>query len=217
MVIFPSVGHLLHGSAVKDIERGQLAEISPELWQNDTSVAKNSWGYTKGNEYKKSRDIICDLVDVVSKNGALLLNIGPMADGTIPDEDKKIIQAVGAWLRVNGEAIYDTTYWKTFGEGPTVVEEGHFTDSNRDEFTSEDIRFTAKADKIYATILKWPENGVVKIKSLGNHNKYLKSTIRNVSILGHHVDPLFELRDSLEVRADIKAADTPVVLKISID
>ena len=79
----------MHGSVVKDIERGQLSGISTDFWQNDTSVANNSWGYTEGNIYKKPESIIQDLVDVVSKNGAFLLNIGPKADGTIPEEDTK--------------------------------------------------------------------------------------------------------------------------------
>ena len=207
----------VHGSVVKDIERGQLASISPDFWQNDTSVAKNSWGYTVGNEYKESVEIICDLVDVVSKNGALLLNIGPKADGTIPEEDRQILLDVGNWLKVNGEAIYNTTYWKVFGEGPTEVPEGHFTDTQRQEFTSEDIRFTSKADNIYTIVMKWPSDGLVRIKSLGSDDRYLKSTIKNIEILGHNVNPLFELRDTLEVYANIKADDKPVVLKINID
>ena len=74
---------------MNDLERGQLDHITPDLWQNDTSVAKNSWGYTIGNDYKKPSDVVLDLIDVVSKNGALLLNIGPKPDGTIPEEEIK--------------------------------------------------------------------------------------------------------------------------------
>ena len=143
----------VHGSAVKDLERGQLDHITPDLWQNDTSVARNSWGYTEGNDYKKPSDIVLDLVDVVSKNGALLLNIGPKPDGTIPAEDTQILREIGKWLKVNGEAIYGTRYWKVFGEGPTVVPEGHFTDTYEKKFTSEDIRFTSRGNHIYATVL----------------------------------------------------------------
>jgi alpha-L-fucosidase len=118
-------------SAVLDLERGQLADIRPLFWQNDTSVAKNSWGYTEGNDYKTAASLIGDLVDVVSKNGALLLNIGPRADGTIPREDQDLLLEIGKWLSVNGDAIYGTRPWKVFGEGPTQVTEGAFTDTQR--------------------------------------------------------------------------------------
>lgn len=208
----------VHGSAVHDIERGQLSSISPFFWQNDTSVAKNSWGYTVGNEYKQSHEIVCDLVDVVSKNGALLLNVGPKADGTIPDEDKQILMDVGAWMAVNGEAIYDTRPWKLFGEGPTEVPEGAFTDTDRAGFTSEDIRFTSKGDVIYAIVMKWPENGVVKIKSIGKEYRNLHTSVRNVEVLGYQVQPHFGFAKELKVTAKyVRTGDMPVVLKITIE
>ena len=102
----------MYQSGVRDIERGQLKDVSPAFWQNDTSVAKNSWCYTEGNDYKEPHEVIACLVDVVSKNGALMLNVGPKADGTIPDEDAHILKEVGAWLKINGEGIYGTTFWK---------------------------------------------------------------------------------------------------------
>ena len=206
----------VHGSVVKDVERGQMGDISPDFWQNDTSVAKNSWGYTKNNVYKDAKDIICNLVDVVSKNGSLLLNIGPKPDGTIPKEDEALLLEIGKWLEINGEAIYDTKYWKIYGEGPTAVPDGEFTDTQREAFTSEDIRFTSKADVVYAIVMKWPENGMVKIKSMANI-KYLRTAIRDIEILGQNVKPFFEFRDSLEVSAGIEADDKPVVLKIYIE
>lgn len=207
----------VHGSVVKDIERGQLNKISPEFWQNDTSVAKNSWGYTENNDYKDAVEVIQDLVDVVSKNGALLLNIGPKADGTIPKEDANILKKIGTWLKVNAEAIYNTTYWKTYGEGPTEVPEGHFTDTLRKEYTSEDIRFTAKANYIYAIVMKWPSSGKIKIKSLGSENQYLKSSIKDIEILENKEHPYFELRDTLEIYSRLYECDTPVSIKITIE
>ena len=155
------------GAAVLDIERGQLKDIRPTLWQNDTSVSKNSWGYISHQDYKDPRDIIHDLIDVVSKNGALLLNIGPKADGTIPEEDQNILLAIGRWLAVNGEAIYDTRPWVRFGEGPTEVPEGQFTDTHRQTFTAADMRFTTKDGAIYAIVLGWPGAGApITIQSL---------------------------------------------------
>lgn len=209
----------VHGSAVKDLERGQLDHITPDLWQNDTSVARNSWGYTIGNDYKKTSDIILDLVDVVSKNGALLLNVGPKSDGTIPEEDANILREIGRWMKVNGEAIYGTKYWKVFGEGPTVVPEGHFTDTYEKNFTSEDIRFTSKGNHIYAIVLHWPEDGEIHIRSLGNDMKLLKSSICDVELLGTDLHPRFFRNEAFDISCGriIEPGDMPVVLKITIE
>jgi alpha-L-fucosidase len=148
-------------------ERGQLKGIRPHFWQTDTSVSKNSWGYIADHDYKAVGDIIGDLVDIVSKNGALLLNIGPRPDGTIPEAEQAMLREIGRWLAVNGEAIYETRPWETFGEGPTEVSEGSFTDTHRAGFTGQDIRFTRKDDALYAICLGWPEGEVV-IRSLGS-------------------------------------------------
>ena len=155
------------GTAVFDVERGQLAGIRPKLWQNDTSVSKSSWGYTDSQQYKSVTSLIGDLVDIVSKNGALLLNIGPKPDGSIPDEEQSILREIGAWLRINGEAIYGTRPWHTFGEGPTVIAEGAFTDTRRAEFTGQDIRFTVKDETLYALALAWPGD-TLTIQSLAS-------------------------------------------------
>jgi len=168
------------GTAVFDVERGQLAGIRPQLWQNDTSVSKSSWGYTEGQDYKDADSLIDDLVDVVSKNGALLLNVGPKPDGTIPDEEQALLRRIGRWLAVSGEAIYGTRPWHTFGEGPTAVEEGAFTDTKRPAFTGRDIRFTTKGDVLYATALAWPGE-VLTVKSLSSS----AARVTAVSLLGH--------------------------------
>lgn len=149
------------GAAVFDVERGQLADGAQMLWQNDTSVSKNSWGYISNHDYKKTIDILCDLADIVSKRGALLLNIGPKPDGTIPEPERVILKEIGAWMRRNGEAIYGTSPWRVYGEGPTQIPEGAFTDTNRDAFTGADIRYTAKDGALYAIVLGMPEGKVV--------------------------------------------------------
>lgn len=164
-------------AAVYDIERGQLRGINPHFWQTDTSVSKNSWGYISNHDYKTAGDIVGDLVDIVSKNGALLLNIGPRPDGTIPEPEVAMLREIGRWLAVNGEAIYGTRPWTHFGEGPTEVLEGGFTDTKRAAYTSADVRFTTKGDTLYAICLGWPEEAWT-ITSLADAN------ISGVSLVG---------------------------------
>jgi len=171
-------------SAVFDVERGQLEDIDPYFWQTDTSVSKNSWGYIKDHDYKTSEWIICDLVDIVSKNGALLLNIGPKPDGTIPEPEERMLLEIGQWLLTNGEAIYGTRPWKVYGEGPTKVIPGSFADTKRSEFTGKDIRFTTKGNILYAIVLGKPEKDEVVIQSLGSNLKLLNKEISDVKILG---------------------------------
>ena len=167
-------------AAVLDIERGQLDDIRPLFWQTDTSIDKRSWGYIRNPDYKSAGEIVGDLIDIVSKNGALLLNIGPRPDGTIPEEQEKILLQIGEWLTLNGEAIYGTRPWRTYGEGPTKVVAGSFKDTARHAFTSQDIRFTTKGDTLYAIALAWPENGRITIHSLAGD----EPRVRNVQLIG---------------------------------
>ena len=153
-------------AAVLDIERGQLAGIRHQYWQTDTSVSNRSWGYIENDTFKSPEFIVHQLIDVVSKNGNLLMNIGPRADGTIPDQVQQVLRDVGSWLKVNGDAIYGTRPWKIFGEGPTHVVEGSFNDTNTRPYTPEDFRFTAKGDSLYAIELGWPSKPEALIRSL---------------------------------------------------
>ena len=132
----------LFGTAVPDVERGQFADIKPYFWQTDTAIALNSWCYTENNQFRPASEVLCDLVDIVSKNGCLLLNVGPKADGSISEEDAEVLLHIGEWMKVNGEAIYNTKTWRKYGEGPTQVVDGQFSDSIKKNFTSEDFRFT---------------------------------------------------------------------------
>ena len=153
-------------SGVLDIERGQLGETRPLHWQTDTSVSNKSWGYIENDTFKSPEFVIHQLIDIVSKNGNLLLNIGPRSDGTIPEEVQQVLLDVGGWLNVNGEAIYGTRPWNTYGEGPTNVAAGSFHDTDIAKYTQEDFRFTSKRDVLYAIGLTWPRSGQVIIHSL---------------------------------------------------
>lgn len=206
------------GTAVPDVERGQFADMKPYFWQTDTAVAKNSWCYTSDNEYKTSVEIIRDLVDIVSKNGSLLLNVGPKADGTIPEQDKRILLEIGDWLKVNGEAIYDTTFWRTSGEGPTKIKEGQFTDGVTKAYTSEDIRFTVKGSRLYVTVLVFPEDGVVKIKSLSEKSHHFQAIIEDISVLGFDEKPVWErTEEALIITTSKVQSSAPVVFSIKIN
>jgi alpha-L-fucosidase len=167
---------------VLDVERGQLADIRPRFWQTDTAVAKNSWGYTEGQDYKTADSIVDDLVDIVSKNGALLLNIGPKPDGTIPEPEQRLLREIGAWLGRNGEAIYGTRPWRVYGEGTTAVVEGSFNDTKRQPFTGRDVRFTTKGDVLYAIALAWPGE-TFTVASLGSKAPSARR-IASVELLG---------------------------------
>ena len=210
------------GTAVVDIERGQFSEAKPYIWQTDTAVAKNSWCYTEGNEYKTSTQIICDLVDIVSKNGRLLLNVGPKADGTIPDEDRKILLEIGAWLKINGEAVYGSKPWRRSGEGPTKIIEGQFADSEAKRFTSEDIRFTVNNGCIYAVCLNMKGKDRVYIRSLAEtadaNKPEFSGIIKDVSVLGRDSAPEWTRdKDGLDIRTETVNDDKPVVFKITVD
>lgn len=186
-------------SAVLDVERGQLGDIRPLYWQTDTSVSDKSWGYINGDTFKSPEFVVHQLIDIVSKNGNLLLNIGPRSDGTIPDEVQQVLLDVGAWLKVNGESIYGTRPWRSYGEGPTKVAAGSFHDTDTTRYTAEDLRFTTKGDVLYAIGLSWPTNGEAVIHSLAS--TLGTEPVQSVILLGSDAKLQFEQRaDALHVR-----------------
>lgn len=219
----------LFGSAVPDMERGQFSEAKPYPWQTDTSTCFNSWGYTVMNRYKEATDILCDLVDVVSKNGRMLLNIGPKPDGTVTDEETSILLEIGKWLKVNGEAIYGSRLYKTFGEGPTKVVEGMFNDSDVKVFTSDDFRFTVNHGNIYAIAMRASDNGEYNITSFAQQNadgshKFMGNILK-VQALGEDSEAEFKLDNTgLHIRSDYKPSqisdklgNAPLVFRLTIE
>ncbi len=201
--------------ATFDVERGALTGISPIYWQTDTAIGKHSWGYRFDNEYKSARQVICDLVDIVSKNGNLLINIGPKADGTITAEETEVLLTMGEWLSVNGEGVYGTTFWKQFGEGEVNAVDGFFKDGDEKQFTTEDFRFTYKNGYLYAFQMR--PSKTVNIKTLRKHipHDYL---IESVELLGSD-EKIDYSRDENSLKIELKGEfknDLPICFKIKI-
>lgn len=172
---------------VWDIERGQANEIQPLPWQTDTCIG--GWHYERSlyerNGYKTAKTVIQTLVDIVSKNGNLMLNIPVRGDGTIDEKERKVVEEIGAWMKMNSESIYGTRPWKIFGEGPAQQAAAQlnaqgFNEGKGKSFTHEDIRFATKGDALYATAMGWPENGRLTIKCLAKNSQYLPIGIQKL-------------------------------------
>ena len=168
---------------VLDIERSQLPEATPHVWQTDTCVG--GWFYDYRATYKTPKQVAEILVDVVSKNGNLLLNIPQRPDGTIDDECRYILDRMAAWIAVNGDGIYGTRPWIHAAEGPSQVVIDRFREDPV-QWTIEDFRFTTKGKTVYAFQMKWPEGGKTVIRSLALGRT---ERVSSVTLLGHG-DPL---------------------------
>lgn len=210
----------LFGTAVPDVERGQFADVKPYTWQTDTSIGFDSWGYTTDNRYKKAQDILCDLVDIVSKNGNMLLNIGPKSDGTITMEEQDVLRSIGKWLKINGEAIYGSSTYKVCAEGPTKVEEGFFTDQKVKVFTPEDFRFTVQGGHIYAIALRGSDDGQYFVHTFAEKTpsggEGFTGIITKAEVLGEKTPAVWEqTKEGLKVTTDYRSGQ-PVVIRLTL-
>ncbi|WDF57425.1 alpha-L-fucosidase [Mucilaginibacter sp. KACC 22063] len=203
---------------VWDIERGQSNSIEPLPWQTDTCIG--GWHYERriydDNSYKSAKTVIHTLVDVVSKNGNLLLNIPVRGDGSIDEKERAIVGGITDWMHVNSEAIYGTRPWTTFGEGPAMesaapLSAQGFNEGKGKPFTDKDIRFTTKGKTLYATLLGWPADGEALITSLAGKGK-----VNAVSMLGNNSQLAFKQeQNGLQVKMPgTQPAKDAVVLKI---
>ena len=178
-------------SCVHDMERGVLEGIQPLPWQTDTSIG--DWFYNKSWKYQPVSWTIHMLVDIVSKNGNLLLNVVQRPDGSLDPEVEQALVDLAAWTKIHGEAIYGTRPWLIFGEGPVMAKGGPFKE--KFDYSAKDIRFTTKGNSLYAIALGWPDDGKLVVRSLAQ-----ASTIESVTVLGSTAKPEWKLTpDGLEV------------------
>ena len=160
------------GTCVFDVERGVVETIWPNPWQTDTCVG--NWHYNKEAKYKSPKLVIDMLVDIVSRNGNLLLNFPLPSSGMLDEEELKIVAEITRWMAVNSESIYGTRPWKIFGEGPAdqaSAERTSFNENKRRLLTADDVRFTTKGQTLYAFAMGWPEQGTMLFRPLATNSK----------------------------------------------
>jgi alpha-L-fucosidase len=207
--------------SVDDLEKSRKNKLDPKVWMTDETVSTGSWCYTSNLQIKPPADVLHVLIDIVSKNGVLLLNISPKADGTIPEEQQQVLLRMGEWLSKYGEAIYGTRPWITFGEGPTKEPEGHFRNAQqflKVKYSAEDVRFTQKGEVLYATLLGWPGGGAqVVLDTFAPDNIGGDFDINAVGILGYNEAIQWEHKeDGLHIRFPQEPLDDmAVVLKLT--
>jgi len=204
-----------------DIERGQSNQIEPLPWQTDTCIG--GWHYDRrifdNKHYKSAKTVVHTLVDIVSKNGNLLLNIPVRGDGTIDSEERAVVENIGAWMQVNSEAIYGTRPWKVFGEGPAIdsaapISAQGFNEGKGKPFGAEDIRFTTKGKTLYATMLGWPAGNEALIKKLAAAGDQA-GKVSQVSLLGNDKLSFQQTAEGLKVKLPEQAPGKDAfVLKI---
>jgi alpha-L-fucosidase len=206
------------GTCVQDWERGVAAGISANPWQTDTCIGE--WHYNREAQYKSPKYVIDLLVDIVSRNGNLMLNI-PLPNSGEPDyEERVILDEITKWMAINSEGIYGTRPWKIFGDGPVASapasERGtRFNEAGRKELTADEVRFTTKGGTLYAFIMGWPEK-LVLIKPLATSSPLSPPKIRNVELLGYK-DKVTWIQDEqglTVVMPEQKSSDYAITLKI---
>lgn len=184
--------------SVDDLEKSRKNRLEEKVWMTDETISKGSWCYTEDLQIKETRDVLHVLIDITSKNGVLLLNVSPMKNGTIPENQQEVLLGMGQWLAQYGEAIYSTRPWYTYGEGPTKEPEGHFKNNQeflKIKYSARDIRYTTSDNNIYVTLLGRPEDGSLLLKSFAKDSLPAPIEIADVSLLGSSEKIIWELQD----------------------
>ena len=193
----------LRKAVVADIERGLSSEILPHPWQSETCIGQ--WHYREQlfeqageyGGYLHPADAIHWMADTVSKNGTFILNIPGRPDGTIDSKERRIIEEIGSWMKINGEAIYATRPWKVYGEGSVAIKEGKFQGESIKSVTAKDIRYTQNkaGTVVYAIALGWPD-APMTLASLGTAAPTKPGRVEHVELLGTHMRPIWKQTSS---------------------
>lgn len=208
--------------SVDDLEQARKNVIGTKTWMTDATISDGSWCYTENLGVKPAEDILHMLVDITSKNGVLLLNVSPKADGTIPENQKDGLLKMGDWLKKYGEAIYDTEAWYTFGEGPTKEPKGHFKNHKafiKLKYSNKDIRYTTKDYNIYGIILGTvASNKELLLESFAKKNIHDEVAIETVSFLGSDEKITWNLdEEGLHIKAPTQQInELATVIKVTI-
>ena len=195
---------LAWGAGIVDVERGGFTDPTPFVWQTDTAIARNSWCYTDSLDYKTLPELVVALIDAVSNNGNLLLNVGPRADGSIAEHDRALLEGIGDWLAANGAGIYGSRPWRIAHEGPTQQASGMFADQTPPAWTAADWRFTTKDGALYCFCLAPAGTRELVCASLaafdGTHQPVFNGIVSAVEQLGAGPVPFRRESDGLHIQ-----------------
>lgn len=210
---------------VWDVEKGVPDQIQEKPWQTCTCLGH--WHYERSiydnDRYKSAKTVVHMLIDIISKNGNLLLSVPMRGDGSIDDKELAILEGIAEWMKINEEAVFSTRPWKIFGEGPVAetsnpLQAQGFNEGKHEQYTAEDIRFVTKDEILYAHVLAWPEKNKVIIKSLSKDNPLRSEAIKNVELIGSD-KPLKYTQTKNGLEIELPSGDKPneisLVLKIS--
>jgi alpha-L-fucosidase len=210
---------------VWDVEKGVLDDIQPKPWQTCTCIG--NWHYNRAiydrDGYKSAATVVHMLIDIVSKNGNMLLSVPMRGDGTIDEKEEAILADIAAWMDINGDAIFATRPWTIFGEGPASdkkkpIREQGFNEDRDAPYTTEDIRFVTKGSTLYAHVLAVPADGNIVIKSLATDSELCKGAVKSVSLLGGGTTLAYQqTADGLQVTLPAEGAPNPISLALKIE